>query len=63
MLGSVGLPELIVIFVIALVVFGPRRLPELGKALGQTIREFKKGANELRESVETEIESEKQAKA
>ena len=60
MLGSVGMPELVVILVIALMVFGPRRLPELGKAVGQTINEFKKGANGLRESVEAEIERDKQ---
>lgn len=60
MFGSVGMPELVVILVIALMVFGPRRLPELGKAVGQTINEFKKGANGLRESVEAEIERDKQ---
>ena len=63
MLGSVGLPELVVIFVIALMVFGPRRLPELGKAVGQTINEFKKGASGLRQSVEAEIERDKQPQA
>ena len=39
MFGSIGTPELLVIFVIALVVFGPRRLPELGRSLGRTINE------------------------
>jgi sec-independent protein translocase protein TatA len=60
MLGSVGMPELIVILVIALMVFGPKRLPELGRSLGQTINEFKKGANALRDSVEAEIERDNQ---
>jgi sec-independent protein translocase protein TatA len=55
MFGSVGMPELLIILIIALMIFGPRRLPELGKAVGQTINEFKKGANNLRESVEDEI--------
>ena len=41
-MGSIGFPELLVIFVIALIVFGPRRLPEIGKALGQGINEFKR---------------------
>ena len=63
MLGSVGMPELLIIMVIALMVFGPRRLPELGKALGQTINEFKKGANNIRESVEAEIQQEQQQRA
>ena len=60
MLGSVGMPELIIILVIALMVFGPRRLPELGKAVGQTINEFKKGANGLRARLDAEIEQDQQ---
>ena len=56
MFGSVGFPELMVILVGALIVFGPRRLPEIGKALGQTLNEFKKSANSIRESVEAEIQ-------
>ena len=47
MFGSLGMPELIVIFVIALVVFGPRKLPELGRSLGRGIAEFKKATNEV----------------
>ena len=62
MLGSVGMPELLIIMLIALIVFGPRRLPELGKALGQTINEFKKGANSVRENVEAEIQRDEQQK-
>jgi sec-independent protein translocase protein TatA len=46
MFGSLGMPELIVIFVVALVVFGPSKLPELGKSLGEAIRGFKKSINE-----------------
>lgn len=42
MFGSIGMPELLVVFVIALVVFGPSRLPNLGKSLGEAIRGFKK---------------------
>ena len=56
MLGSIGMPELIVIFVIALVVFGPRRLPEIGRSLGRTIAEFKRASSELRETFEREVE-------
>jgi sec-independent protein translocase protein TatA len=46
MFGSLGMPELIVIFVVALVVFGPSKLPDLGKSLGEAIRGFKKAINE-----------------
>jgi len=58
MLGSIGMPELIVIFVIALIVFGPRKLPELGRSLGRAIAEFKKATNELQAKLEQEIRSE-----
>jgi sec-independent protein translocase protein TatA len=60
MFGSLGMPELIVIFVIALVVFGPRKLPELGRSLGRGIAEFKKATNELHSSLEDEIRQEEQ---
>jgi TatA/E family protein of Tat protein translocase len=52
---GLGLPELIVIFVIALVVFGPKKLPELGKALGRGIAEFKKATEEVKSTIETEV--------
>ena len=55
MFGSLGMPELIVIFIIALVVFGPRKLPELGRSLGRGIAEFKKATNELQNTLEQEI--------
>jgi sec-independent protein translocase protein TatA len=50
------MPELMVIFVIALVVFGPRRLPEIGRSLGRTIAEFKRASSELRDTFEREVE-------
>src|SRR5512132_2746285 len=55
MFGSIGMQELIVIFVIALIIFGPRKLPELGKSLGKSIAEFKRASNELRNTLEEEI--------
>ncbi len=60
MFGSLGMPELIVIFVIALIVFGPRKLPELGRSLGRGIAEFKKATNELQSTLEDEIRFEEQ---
>ncbi len=60
MFGSIGMPELIVIFVIALIIFGPRKLPELGKSLGRSIAEFKRASNELRNTLEEEIRVDEQ---
>jgi sec-independent protein translocase protein TatA len=55
MFGSVGLPELIIIFVVALLVFGPRKLPEIGKTLGGALREFRRATNELKNTLEDEV--------
>jgi sec-independent protein translocase protein TatA len=60
MFGSIGMPELIIIFVIALIVFGPRKLPELGRSLGRSLAEFKRASNELRHTLEEEIRVEEQ---
>ena len=54
-MGSIGMPELIIIMVIALVIFGPRKLPELGRSLGKSLGEFKRASNELRNTLEEEI--------
>lgn len=56
-MGNIGFPELIVIFVVALLVFGPKRLPELGRSLGRGISEFRRASNELKSSIEREIEA------
>jgi sec-independent protein translocase protein TatA len=58
MFGSIGMPELLVIFLIALVVFGPRRLPEIGRSLGRSIAEFKRAMNQLQETLEEEVRKE-----
>ena len=52
---GIGMPELIVIFIVALLVFGPRKLPELGKALGRGLREFKRASEELKEGFSTDF--------
>jgi sec-independent protein translocase protein TatA len=59
-MGPLGMPELIIIFVIALIVFGPRKLPELGKSLGRGLSEFKRASNDLRNSLEEEIRVEEE---
>jgi len=63
MFGSLGFPELLVIFVIALIVFGPRKLPELGRSLGRSINEFKRASNELRSTLDDEIRAEERKTA
>ncbi|MBA2354062.1 MAG: twin-arginine translocase TatA/TatE family subunit [Acidobacteria bacterium] len=60
MFGSLGMPELVIIFVIALIVFGPRKLPELGKSLGKSLAEFKRASTDLRNSLEDEIRLEEE---
>ena len=60
MFGSIGMPELIIIFVIALIIFGPRKLPELGRSLGKSLSEFKRASNELKSTLEEEIRVEEQ---
>ncbi|MCE7792102.1 twin-arginine translocase TatA/TatE family subunit [Salipaludibacillus sp. CUR1] len=47
MLSNIGIPGLILILVIALVIFGPKKLPEIGKAMGQTLKEFKNSTKDL----------------
>ena len=57
---NLGFPELVVIFVIALLVFGPRKLPELGRSLGKSLAEFKRATNELKRTWEEEVKTEKE---
>ena len=59
MFGTLGGPELFLIFVVALIVFGPRKLPEIGKSLGRMMGEFRKASNEFRSTIESEVEAEK----
>lgn len=59
MFGTIGGPELILIFIVGLVVFGPRKLPEIGKSLGKMIGEFKRASADFQRTVEDEVETEK----
>jgi TatA/E family protein of Tat protein translocase len=54
------MPELIIIFVIALIIFGPRKLPELGRTLGKSLSEFRRASNELKSTLEEEIRLDEQ---
>ena len=54
-MGQLGFSEMLVIFVVALLVFGPKKLPELGKSLGKGIREFRKATDELKSTWEDQV--------
>lgn len=55
MFGSLGIPELIVIFAVALIVFGPKRLPEIGRTLGKAMGQFKKATDDFKNTIEREV--------
>jgi len=55
-MGPIGIQELILILVIALVIFGPKKLPELGRSLGKSLAEFRRATNEMKRSIEKELE-------
>ena len=55
MFGSLGVFELLLIFVVILVVFGPRRIPEIGKTLGKAMGEFRKATDDLKNTIEREV--------
>ena len=56
-MGPVGWEEMVVIFIVALVLFGPKKLPELGRTLGKAITEFRRASNELKSTFEREMQS------
>jgi len=55
MFGNIGLPELLLILAIALLVFGPKKLPEVGRSIGKAMREFRKTSDEIKDRIEEEI--------
>ena len=55
MLGSLGVPELLLIFVVVLIVFGPRKIPEIGRTLGKALGEFRKATDDLKSTIEREV--------
>ncbi|AIE60441.1 twin-arginine translocase TatA/TatE family subunit [Bacillus methanolicus] len=54
-MSNIGVPGLILILVLALIIFGPKKLPEIGRAFGETLREFKKSTSELTNDVMKEL--------
>ena len=58
-MGNLGFQEMIIILVIALIVFGPKKLPEIGKSLGKGIAEFKKASSDLAKTWEEDVAAEK----
>jgi TatA/E family protein of Tat protein translocase len=65
MFGSLGFPELMMIFLVALIVFGPRKLPDIGRTIGKALGEFRRATNDLKSTLEDEVAREeiKQIKA
>ena len=55
MFGSLGVPELLLIFAVILIVFGPRRIPEIGRTLGKALAEFRKATDDLKGTIEREV--------
>ena len=55
MFGSLGIPELLMIFAVVLIVFGPRRIPEIGRTLGKALAEFRKATDDLKGTIEREV--------
>ena len=59
MFGTLGGPEIFLILVVALIVFGPRKLPEIGKSVGKMLAEFRKASNDFKRTIEDEVEAER----
>ncbi len=55
MFGSLGFPELMMIFLVALIVFGPRKLPDIGRTIGKALGEFRRATNDLKSTLEDEV--------
>jgi len=55
MFGSLGVPELMLIFAVALILFGPRKLPQIGKTFGRALGEFRRASNDFKRTIEEEV--------
>ncbi len=58
MFGSMGMPEMMMIFVVALILFGPRQMPQIGKSIGKALAEFRRASNEFKRTIEDEVAGE-----
>ena len=58
MFGPLGVPELILIFVVALLLFGPRKMPQIGRSIGRALGEFRRASNEFKRTIEDEVAAE-----
>ncbi len=58
MFGSLGMPEMVMIFVVALLLFGPRQMPQIGKSIGKALGEFRRASNEFKRTIEDEVAGE-----
>ena len=56
-MGTLGVPEMMIIFVLALVLFGPKKLPEIGRTIGKAVSEFRKASSELKSTFTAEMEN------
>ncbi|MFV2073233.1 MAG: twin-arginine translocase TatA/TatE family subunit [Thermoanaerobaculales bacterium] len=55
MFGTLGMPEIILIFVVALLLFGPRKMPQIGRSIGRALGEFRRASNEFKRTIEDEV--------
>lgn len=61
MFGRIGAGELILILAIALVIFGPSKLPQIGKSMGEAIKEFRKGTSQVQKEINSLVDDEPEA--
>lgn len=62
-IGPIGVWELLIILVVVLLIFGPRRLPEMAKGIGQSVREFRRGLRDMKNDFESEASDDKVSKS
>ncbi len=61
-IGNIGIPELIIVLVLALIIFGPGKLPEVGKSIGKSINEFKRASKEMQKDLSETVDAKEEEK-